>query len=92
MQKHLCKFLGLEKNGFFSQQFPNTSHNPPRRLFEKMLKLNMEGVDGYEILADWFLFIIRSGVYVPFNWHAVFELNYEGAPDFWGRDVHDVER
>ena len=24
------------------------------------------------------------------DWRAVFELNYKGAPDFWGRDIDKV--
>lgn len=49
--------------------------------------------DGYRALVELPLYVSseRNIHFIP-NWHAIFELNYEGAPDFWGREVHDVER
>jgi hypothetical protein len=32
----------------------------------------------------------QKGIHFMPDWWAVFELNYEGAPNFWGRDVSSV--
>jgi len=47
--------------------------------------------DGQRLLLELpsYVSTTRSIHYMP-DWWGVFELNYEGAPDFWGRDVPSV--
>jgi len=47
--------------------------------------------DGYRVLLELPLYAaaIRNIHLMP-DWWGVVELNYEGAPDFWGRDVRSV--
>ena len=47
---------------------------------------------GYGVLLQVPLYVAseRGFNLIP-DWSAVFELNYDGAPDFWGREVEDVE-
>ncbi|MFX1535015.1 MAG: hypothetical protein ACFFDI_12390 [Promethearchaeota archaeon] len=49
--------------------------------------------DGYRVLLELPLYVAAEKMihFMPDFW-SVFELNYEGAPDFWGRGVEDVER
>ena len=49
--------------------------------------------DGYRVLLESPLYVAtkRNFHFMP-NWGGVFECNYEGAPDFWGRSVKDVEK
>jgi hypothetical protein len=49
--------------------------------------------DGYAVLREVSLYLCSSRDihFIP-DWFGVFELNYEGGPDFWGREVSDVER
>ena len=55
--------------------------------------------DKYEKIYDGFGILIPSAYYVcnlkdvlfiP-NWWGIFEMNHQGAPDFWGRDLKSVE-
>ena len=53
----------------------------------------------YELLYDGYRNIIQVPLYVASlkeihcmpDWWGIFELNYEGAPDFWGRDIEKVQ-
>ena len=49
--------------------------------------------DGYKALLELAHYVAAEKEihFMPDNW-AVFELNYQGAPDFWGRDVSVVLR
>jgi hypothetical protein len=49
--------------------------------------------DGYSVLLQVPLYVAsRRHIHLFPDWLAVFELNQQGAPDFWGREVDDVER
>ncbi len=49
--------------------------------------------DGYRRLIDLPLHIAtRNDIHLLPNWWAVIESNYEGSPDFWGRDVLSVKK
>jgi hypothetical protein len=49
--------------------------------------------DGQRNLIELPLFVgMRQGVHIMPDWWAVFETNYVGAPEFWGRTVADVRR
>jgi hypothetical protein len=49
--------------------------------------------DGYRILLELPLYIAaKREIHLLPDWWGVFELNYQGAPDFWGRDVESVKR
>ena len=49
--------------------------------------------DGYRKLLDVPLYVAAcKEIHFMPDWEGVFELNYEGAPDFWGREVEEVER
>ena len=49
--------------------------------------------DGYRTLLEAPLYVAAcKEIHFMPDWWGVFELNYEGAPDFWGREVEDVER
>jgi hypothetical protein len=49
--------------------------------------------DGYRFLIEVPRFVAsQKEVHFLPDWLAVFDVNYEGAPDFWGRDVEDVQR
>jgi len=47
--------------------------------------------DGYRFLLElpFYVGTVKQTHIFP-DWWAVFELNYKGAPDFWGRDVNSV--
>jgi hypothetical protein len=49
--------------------------------------------DGYRVLLEVPLYVAskKEFHFMP-DWWAVSELNYEGAPDVWGREVPDVLR
>lgn len=48
--------------------------------------------DGYRALLELPIYVAaRRGIHFLPNWFAVFELNYEGARDFWGRDAESVQ-
>jgi len=47
--------------------------------------------DGYRALIELSLYVAGiKNIHIMPDWWGVFELNYEGAPDFWGRDVVSV--
>ncbi len=48
-------------------------------------------LDGYRRLVEPIHYVAtqREIHFMP-DWWGVFELNYEGAPDFWGREVEEV--
>lgn len=47
--------------------------------------------DRYRVLPEIIIFCgIKKEIHILPNWRAIFEMNYEGAPDFWGRDVESV--
>lgn len=49
--------------------------------------------DGYRLLLEAPLYIASAkGFHFMPDWWGVFQLNYEGAPDFWGREVDEVEK
>lgn len=49
--------------------------------------------DGYRVLLEVPLYVAaRKEFHLMPDWWGVFELNYEGSPDFWGREVKDVEK
>ena len=49
--------------------------------------------DGYRSLIDIPKYVAsEKGVHLLPHWWEVFEVNYDGAPDFWGRDVESVQR
>lgn len=49
--------------------------------------------DGYRNLIEIPHYVAtKRGIHFMPDWWGVFELNYEGAPDFWGRDIEDVIR
>ncbi|RQW77684.1 MAG: hypothetical protein EHM14_13795 [Methanothrix sp.] len=58
--------------------------NDPSDLYEKVF-------DGQRLLLELACYTstVRGIHYMP-DWWAVFELNYVGAPDFWGQDVSTV--
>lgn len=49
--------------------------------------------DGYRFLLEVPHFVAsKKQIHFLPDWLAVFDLNYQGAPDFWGRSVEDVKR
>lgn len=47
--------------------------------------------DGYRVLVELPFYIAsKKKIHLMPDWWAVFELNYENAPEFWGRDVKSV--
>lgn len=49
--------------------------------------------DGYRVLLELPLYVAsRKHFHFMPDWWGVFELNYEGAPDFWGRDCEAIVR
>ncbi len=53
--------------------------------------------DGYRVLLELPLYVAsRKEIHFMPDWWAVFETNYEGAPEFWGREIkavsHNVKR
>lgn len=49
--------------------------------------------DGYRVLLELPLWVAcRKRFHFMPDWWAVFQLNYEGAPDFWGRDPAAVAK
>jgi len=48
--------------------------------------------DGYRAILEAPLYVAACNEihFIP-DWYAVFEINYKGAPDFWGREVDDVK-
>ena len=58
----------------------------PRGVYEKIF-------DGYRVLLEVPLQVAAQKEihFIP-DWWAVFELNYEGSPEFWGRDIDSVKR
>jgi hypothetical protein len=48
--------------------------------------------DGYRAILELPLYIAaEKNFHLMPDWWAVFEVNYEGAPEFWGRDVESVK-
>lgn len=47
--------------------------------------------DRYRVIVEVIHFVANKMKihFIP-DWWGIFELNYEGAPDFWGRDVEEV--
>ncbi len=60
--------------------------NDPTGDYEKVF-------DGYRRLVEMPHYVanIQQIHFLP-DWWGVFELNYEGAPDFWGRDVQRINK
>ena len=49
--------------------------------------------DGYRYLIDIPKYAAtKKEIHFFPDWWGVFEVNYEGAPDFWGRDVEDIQK
>lgn len=47
--------------------------------------------DGYRVLLELPLYVSsKKGIHFMPDWWGVFELNYKGAPDFWGRSPNSV--
>lgn len=47
--------------------------------------------DGHRVILELFLYVASCRKINLFpDWYAVFETNYEGAPSFWGREIHQV--
>lgn len=60
--------------------------NNPHDIYERLF-------DGYRYLLELpFYVATQKGVGLLPNWFAVFEYNYQGAPEFWGRDVESVRK
>ena len=58
--------------------------NDPKGIHEKIF-------DGYRTLIELPHYVCsKQSIHFMPDWRGVFELNYEGAPDFWGRDVDSV--
>lgn len=58
----------------------------PGDLYEKIF-------DGYRVLLELPLYVsAEKEVHFFPDWSAVYELNYHGAPNVWGRGVEDVVR
>jgi hypothetical protein len=56
----------------------------PGGVYEKLF-------DGYSTLLQLPLYVAaKNEIHFMPEWWGVFELNYEGAPEFWGRDVDSV--
>jgi len=56
---------------------------------DKLIKI----FDGYRVLLEGLLYAAaRRGIHLMPDWHGVFALNYAGAPDFWGREVHQARQ
>ncbi|MFT3892223.1 MAG: hypothetical protein QM730_11365 [Anaerolineales bacterium] len=55
--------------------------NNPQGIYENLF-------DGQRVLLELPCYVsaVKGVHYMP-DWWAVFEINYEGAPDFWGRDL-----
>jgi len=48
-------------------------------------------MDGYRRIFEVLDYVATSKeIHVLPDWWAIFELNYEGASDFWGRDVESI--
>lgn len=48
--------------------------------------------DGYRRIYEVALYVATTKkIHFTPDWWTVFELNYEGAPDFWGRSVEEVK-
>lgn len=59
--------------------------NNPRGEYERVF-------DGYRTLLELPLYVAtKKEIHFMPDWWGVFELNYEGATDFWGRDVESVQ-
>lgn len=60
------------------------AYSDPEDIYENIF-------NGYRTIYELILYIaaVRKIHLLP-DWWAVFELNYKGAPDFWGRDVASV--
>ena len=57
----------------------------PNNQYEKLF-------DGYRSLIDIPKYVAsEKGVHLLPHWWEVIEVNYDGAPDFWGRDVESVQ-
>ena len=49
--------------------------------------------DGYRALLELPLYVAsRKRFHFMPDWYGIVELNYEGAPDFWGREPQDVSK
>ena len=58
----------------------------PKNQYEKLF-------DGYRSLIDVPKYVAsENGIHLLPYWWEVIEVNYDGAPDFWGRDVGSVQR
>ena len=58
--------------------------NDPNDIYENIF-------DGYRTIYELPLYLAaKRDIHLLPDWWAVFELNYQGAPGFWGRDVNSV--
>ena len=58
----------------------------PRGSFENLF-------DGYRVLLELSLYVSsKKGIHFMPDWWIIHESNYEGAPDFWGRDIDSVSK
>ena len=58
--------------------------NDPNDIYENIF-------DGYRTIYELPLYVAaKRNIHLLPDWWAVFELNYQGAPDFWGRDINSV--
>ncbi|HKJ67125.1 MAG TPA: hypothetical protein VKA68_04160 [bacterium] len=50
-------------------------------------------LDGYRRLLETVHYVATvNNIHFMPDWWGIFELNYEGAPDFWGRSVEEVQQ
>ena len=60
-------------------------------IFDDPIVKKADIYDGYRTLTELVRYVAaEKQVHFMPDWWAVFETNYEGAPDFWGRDVESV--
>ena len=60
-------------------------------IFDNPIVKRKDVYDGYRTLTELVRYVAtEKQVHFMPDWWAVFETNYEGAPDFWGRDVESV--
>ena len=80
----------LSKMRSFLAIAPNTrvlfAFDDPEDEYEKIF-------DGYRVLLELPLVIAaEKEVHLFPDWYAVYETNYNGAPEVWGRSIDDVEK
>ena len=81
MREGMERFLAPVKPG----QRVLMAFENPNGVYEKIF-------DGYRVLLELPLQVAaKKEVHFMPDWWAVFEVNYDGAPEFWGRDVESVK-